>query len=245
MLDVWLGSVTRDAFLRTYLRRRALAQPATTRGAVPLLDWAVTAALLAADGTGPDVLTVARGRLFSGPAPRTPVAMHALVRAGVGFCVRHAERADAGLRRLADGFDVALGVAQIQVFATPGGTYGFGWHYDDEDVFIAQTAGAKDYYFRPNTVAADRTADATSFARYPDETSPLHTAHLIAGDFLYLPARWWHMALCRADALSISVGVVPRDAVLRAAAASRVRPDAAPDAGPAGVACPAGPAPPR
>ncbi len=41
----------------------------------------------------------------------------------------------------------------MQLYATPGGTYSFGWHYDFEDVFIAQTLGIKDYYLRDNTLA--------------------------------------------------------------------------------------------
>jgi hypothetical protein len=30
---------------------------------------------------------------------------------------------------------------------------------------------------------------------------------LIAGDWLYVPARWWHVAKCVEDSLSISLGV--------------------------------------
>jgi 50S ribosomal protein L16 3-hydroxylase len=99
------------------------------------------------------------------------------------------------------------GSAHVQLFVTPGRTHGFGWHYDDEDVFILQTVGVKDYYFRANTVAAEVAAHPDAFARFDVETSPLCTARLLAGDFLYLPARWWHMATCERDALSISVGV--------------------------------------
>jgi ribosomal protein L16 Arg81 hydroxylase len=95
------------------------------------------------------------------------------------------------------------------VFATPAGTHGFGWHYDLEDVFIAQTAGVKDYYFRPNTVEADTPFPPPDFSGYHKETSPLMTATLVPGDFLYVPSRWWHMALCKEDALSISVGLMP------------------------------------
>lgn len=78
---------------------------------------------------------------------------------------------------------------------SPGGTHGFGWHHDDEDVFIAQAAGVKDHYFRASTVAADLPADAAAFERYARETSALCTATLIEGDFLYLPSRGWHMAM--------------------------------------------------
>ena len=48
---------------------------------------------------------------------------------------------------------------------------------------------------------------AVSLEEFTAERSQLCAATLIAGDFLYLPARWWHMAVCQEDALSISVGV--------------------------------------
>lgn len=35
-------------------------------------------------------------------------------------------------------------------------------------------------------------------------------ARLHAGDWLYIPAYWWHIAMCEADALSVSVGVQTR-----------------------------------
>jgi 50S ribosomal protein L16 3-hydroxylase len=135
--------------------------------------------------------------------------------------VRHAERVDAAMAAVARRFaDDLPGEAQVQLFATPAGTYGFGWHWDWEDVFIAQTAGDKEYVFRDNTV--DRT---TPRARQPDfgtfrrETSPLASARLLPGDWLYIPARWWHVAArCHRDALSLSVGMFPDVAGLSAAA---------------------------
>jgi ribosomal protein L16 Arg81 hydroxylase len=33
------------------------------------------------------------------------------------------------------------------------------------------------------------------------------TARLFAGDWLYIPSRWWHMAKCIEDSLSISLGL--------------------------------------
>jgi len=131
---------------------------------------------------------------------------------GVGLAMRHTQRCTAQLRSLADEFEREVGEAQVQVFATPSETHGFSWHYDDEDVFIAQIAGKKDYYFRANTVAGHVPASSSAFPSFKQETSQLQAATLIAGDFLYIPARWWHMAICHEDALSISVGVFPRRA---------------------------------
>lgn len=219
MLAEWLGGMSTSEFRATHFRRRALAQAGTTAPARALLDWSRLDALLASKLERANVLIVARGREAPAPVPRSLVELRALMKRGIGLCIQHAERHDAGLASIAAAFAADGDVAQTQVFVTPGGTYGFGWHYDDEDVYIAQTVGTKDYYFRPNTVAAERAATPAAFARFALETAPLQTARLVAGDFLYLPARWWHMALCQADALSISVGVLPntRASTLRAA----------------------------
>lgn len=76
-------------------------------------------------------------------------------------------------------------------------------------MFIAQTIGVKDYFFRANTIEPEAPFPPRDFGRVRGETSPLMTATLVAGDFLYIPSRWWHMAQCREDSLSISVGVAP------------------------------------
>jgi 50S ribosomal protein L16 3-hydroxylase len=206
VLRDWLGSMPLDAFVADHLQRTPLARPAAAAAATQLLDWPALGRVLA---RAPDTLVVARGHLLPFPAPRALDEVRAYFRIGVGLCVRHTERCDAVLHELAEAFERDLGTAQVQLFVTPAGTHGFGWHYDDEDVFIAQTAGVKDYYFRPNTVTSERAAPA-QFARLAAETSPLHVATLVAGDFLYLPARWWHMAVCHEDSLSISIGVTAR-----------------------------------
>ncbi len=211
MLASWLGDVALDEFRTRHLGQTPIARPGTARTALPVLDWAILGEVLATTAPPPDVLVVARGQLLPYPAPRDLTELRAYFRIGVGLGMRHTQRCHANLRRVADAFERDLGASQVQIFATPGaGQHGFSWHYDDEDVFIAQTAGVKDYYFRPNTVSPEVTAHATVFQRFHDETSPIHTATLVPGDFLYIPARWWHMAICKEDALSISVGVFPR-----------------------------------
>lgn len=206
----WLGDTTIEQFHSQYLGRAAFAAPATVSVHPSLLDWELLATVLVAD-VAPDVLVVAKGQLLPLPPPRSLDELRAYLRMGIGLCLRHTERCHLAFRRLADAF-ADLGDAQVQLFVTPGGTHGFGWHYDDEDVFIAQTAGIKDYYFRANTVAAGQTARRADFHRITEESSTLCTATLVAGDFLYLPTRWWHMAVCQQTSLSISVGVTTNDA---------------------------------
>ncbi|HET9622956.1 MAG TPA: cupin domain-containing protein [Kofleriaceae bacterium] len=186
------------------------AQPSSCGPAAELFNWEVLGRVLA---DRPDALVVTGGKLLAHAPPRTLDEMHAYLSAGLGLCIRHGERHDDGLANVAQAFSV-FGRAHVQLFVTAGRTHGFGWHYDDEEVFIAQTAGHKHYYFRSNTVAADEPARGAIFARYPQERSPMAAATLIAGDFLYLPSRWWHMAVCEETALSISVGVAPTSAPL-------------------------------
>ena len=131
------------------------------------------------------------------------------MRRGIGLCIRRSERHDAALGTFTSSVSACLGRrVHLQVFATPAATHGFSWHYDAEDVFIVQTGGVKDYYFRENTVDR-RVPDGSKpdFSRFRAEKSPLQTARLVPGDCLYIPARWWHMAHCVETALSMSLGI--------------------------------------
>jgi ribosomal protein L16 Arg81 hydroxylase len=101
------------------------------------------------------------------------------------------------------------GDVSIQVYATPAGYRSFGWHYDCEDVFIVQTSGMKEYLLRRNTVNPAPTIDAMPRdMRLELETSPAIACTLIAGDWLYIPRGWWHVAAAIENSLSISVGVL-------------------------------------
>lgn len=206
MLRDWIAPLTLADFRATHFQKGAWAQPGSAKGSLGTLDWPALGRVLA---VGADAIVCAKGSNLPYPVPRDLDELRAYMRMGIGLAMRYTERADAGLRAVADSFGELPGTPQVQVFVTPAGTHGFGWHYDLEDVFIAQTAGEKDYYFRPNTVEADTPFPPPDFNGYHHETSPLMTATLVAGDFLYIPSRWWHMALCKQDALSISVGLMP------------------------------------
>jgi ribosomal protein L16 Arg81 hydroxylase len=201
-IEPWLGASLNE-FNARYRGRMPHAQPGTCLSAASYLDWQVLGRVLA---THPDTLVVAGGKLLKQPPPQTLDHLNEYLASGVGLCVRNAERHDPGLADVAAAFS-SFGRAQVQLFVTPARTHGFGWHYDDEEVFIAQTVGHKHYYFRANTVARDEPARGEVFQRYREERSPLCSSTLLAGDFLYLPSRWWHVAVCEETALSISVGV--------------------------------------
>jgi 50S ribosomal protein L16 3-hydroxylase len=209
-LAAWLAPDDCASFIANHLGRTPYAAAGQARDALPLFDWQTVDRVLKSD-KALDVLTVARGRLVDVRAPRSSGEARRLMHAGVSVVVRASERHDAGLRALADSFERVLpGEVHVQLYLTPAGTNSYGWHYDFEDVFIAQTAGVKDYYFRANTVTRDaHLGESLDFTAVTRETAPLLASRLVAGDWLYLPSRWWHLVKCVEDSLSISVGVMP------------------------------------
>jgi 50S ribosomal protein L16 3-hydroxylase len=216
MLDEWVRPMQVADFVSTTVRgQRPCAWPGAAASAVELFGWSTLDHVLCDDTA--DVLTVTGGQLVPGQAPRSLADVQVLMGRGVSVVVRGSERHDAGLARLAQSFAAVPGEVHVQLYATPGGTHSYGWHYDFEEVFIAQTLGAKDYYFRENTVAlASVLGDALDFTACRLERSPLLSARLLPGDWLYIPARWWHFVKCAETSLSISVGVMPPEAFRQA-----------------------------
>jgi ribosomal protein L16 Arg81 hydroxylase len=208
MLDQWLKPMTVSLFLRDYLRQQPYASPTSAKDAVRFFGWDGLEQILAHHQTA-DVLLVAGGKLVSEPTPRSLAEARTLMSRGIGLVVRRAEQYDPALARLASSLTQHIpGQANIQLFVTPAGTHGFSWHYDDEEVFIVQTHGTKDYFFRDNSLERKRRpGKAPDFSLSSKETSPIGTTRLIAGDWLYIPSRWWHVAKCVEDSLSISLGV--------------------------------------
>ncbi len=157
----------------------------------------------------PDCLVITRGKLVDRPRPTSLHELQRLFAQGIGIVVRRAERNSRELSQVGQELERDLpGEQRVLVFATPGGVHGFGWHYDAEDVFIIQTAGEKEYYFRRNTIdPAPRRGAQPDFSLVQRETSPMLSCRLLPGDWLYLPRGYWHVAQPRAHSLSISIGI--------------------------------------
>jgi ribosomal protein L16 Arg81 hydroxylase len=207
MLSKWINDLPRERFLADIFQRAPLARPGTAHHAIRLLNWDVVERLIA---SGADMLVVRNAKLRREEEPNTFAEAHALFRAGWSIVLRRCERHDPSLGQLARAFGEELeGDVSIQLYITPAGFHSFGWHYDCEDVFIAQTSGIKEYYLRANTVnPAPRLSEMPADMHYERETSPPIAATLVTGDTLYIPRGWWHAARATEDAMSISVGVL-------------------------------------
>jgi 50S ribosomal protein L16 3-hydroxylase len=209
MLRQWLAPQPVQEFLHGQLGKAPFARPGAAANVLPWFDWPELDRLLGAR-PAPDVLVASRGQLVDAPPPKNQADARQLLDRSLGIVIRKAERHHTRLAELARHFSLDLpGQVHIQIYATPTGTQTFGWHFDAEDVFIVQVSGIKDYYMRANTVAQDVTLTNPDFSVLRDETSPLMSARLIPGDWLYIPARWWHLVRSVEDALSISIGVMP------------------------------------
>lgn len=219
MFRDWMPPDELPIFHAAVRTRTPHARPGAAKDEVALLGWQTLDRVLGSPVPA-DVLTVARGRLVTAPRPRSAKDVQRLFRseARVSTVVRGSERHDDGLAALTRSFAESFpGEAHAQLYATPRGTYSYAWHYDLEDVFIVQTLGVKEYYFRDNTAARHtRLGDTLDFSLIRFETSQLMGTRLHAGDWLYIPRRYWHLVVSHEDSLSISIGIMPPDELARA-----------------------------
>lgn len=209
-LSDWLTSIAPEQFLEEHFQKAPHAEPGSARSAIPLMTWDKVAALVSSPSR-PDLIVAKEGRFLSGMDPSSADEARTLFEGGCSIVMRNLERHDDALRGLAASFRGSLleGEVQVHVFATPVRALGFGWHYDCEDVFIAQTAGVKEYFLRKNTVNPEPTLDTMPRdMQFERETSPLVATTLAAGDWLYIPRGWWHRGRGLDDCLSISIGVL-------------------------------------
>jgi 50S ribosomal protein L16 3-hydroxylase len=212
-LQTLLGNVPVQRFIADYFQRLPYSAAGQAAALCPLGSWDAMAAIL--DLPDADVLVCRRNEQHAGPRPRGADEARRLVDDGFTLLVRHAERHDERLARIARAFEADLAApVNVHFYCTPAGQFGFGWHYDAEEVFIVQTAGRKEYSLRKNTVnpwPLEETLPADM--RYEREIMPLVRCELAAGDWLYIPSGYWHMGQSRELALSLAIGVMPRTGI--------------------------------
>jgi ribosomal protein L16 Arg81 hydroxylase len=212
-LQALLGEFPIQRFIAEYFQRLPYSGAGLAKPLCELGTWESLTRILSQSSA--DTLVCRRNEQYSGALPKTASEAQGLVNEGYTLLVRHAERHDPELASLAAAFarDFAAPV-NIHMYCTPGGQFGFSWHYDAEEVFIVQTTGRKEYRLRKNTVnpwPIEETLPADM--RYEREIMPLVRCELAAGDWLYIPSGYWHMGESRETAISLAIGVQPRTAI--------------------------------
>jgi 50S ribosomal protein L16 3-hydroxylase len=203
-----LGDFPAQRFLEEFYHRLPFSRPGGATGIAPEIGWDRVRALV--ESTGADLLLSRRGQLTSEASAPSFDTVRRLYAEGFTITVRSAERHDPDLARLAGEFHADfLAPVNIHLYCTPSGGHGFGWHYDVEDVFVLQTEGAKVYSLRKNTVNPWPVLETMPRdLHFEREGSPVITCRLEAGDVLYIPAGWWHIAKTEAESKSLAVGLM-------------------------------------
>lgn len=200
-----VGADVADAFRREYPGRQPYAFPSTALDAVSIFSWDALDSVLR-NAAAHAIPSSCRRQAVNAPTPRRLADAHALLKGNRPFhSARVVVRRRARRARSRDGVRGSGRSAHSVV--RHGGTHGFGWHYDSEEVFIVQTDGAKDYYFRSNTIEPESANTGSDFSRFREETSQIGMARLNSRRLVVYPARWWHVAKCVEDSLSISIGI--------------------------------------
>ena len=211
-LQTLLGQTSLSRFVLDYYQRLPFSAGGAFQAAA-LADWGTLTALLGESGA--DVFICRRNERYAGDLPRDAAAATRLVQEGYTLLVRHAERHDARLARLAAAFERDFAsVANVHLYCTPAGEFGFGWHYDAEEVFIVQTVGRKQYALRKNTVnpwPLEETLPADM--QFEREIMPLWRCDLESGSWLYIPSGYWHRAEARELSISLAIGLAPHCAM--------------------------------
>lgn len=209
MFDEWLGTIPPAKFRAEIYRKQPFSMPDRAKRYTELATWGTIERLLRT--SPPDALVVRNGSLLAQSAPASFAEARKLHAAGCSLVLRHCERHDEGLARLAREVEREIGgEVAVQLYVTPAAFHSFGWHYDFEEVFIVQTLGEKEYWLRENTVNPRPTRETMpKDMQYERETSPTQACTLLPGDWLYVPGGWWHVAKAKKDSISLSIGVIP------------------------------------
>jgi 50S ribosomal protein L16 3-hydroxylase len=208
-----LGSVPTAAFIEQHYLKLPFALNGGCRQFANLGSWESVERILGQPGA--DTLVVKSGEQRSGPQTPSYAEARALHADGYTIVLRHVERRDPIIASFAAGFmrDL-LSPLDVHIYCTPASQFGFGWHYDAEDVFILQSEGCKEYSLRKNTVnpwpVLETMPNDMGFQR---EIMPLMKCTLSAGDWLYIPGGYWHRAQSREDSISVAIGVMATTAL--------------------------------
>jgi ribosomal protein L16 Arg81 hydroxylase len=209
-----LGDLAPGEFLGQYYTRVPYTRAGAAAGLTTFRGWPSVEPILAQEDV--DGFLAREGVMWEGGRLPSFPEVRALFAQGHTLVIRSAERHDAELARLAEGFlkDFAAKV-NVHVYCTPPARSGFGWHYDPEDVFILQTHGTKEYQLRKNTVNPwPLLAQMPKDLRYEREVMPVWSCVLRPGDWLYLPTGWWHSARAvDGDSVTLAIGLMTPSAI--------------------------------
>lgn len=212
-LEEMLAPLSLQEFSAEYLFRIPYAAPLSASRFKDLISWSLLEEILAVEHN--DCWLPFRGKLPDDPALSTGklsiAQMHEGFAEGRTILIRHSERAHPKLKAIAQDFsDIFQDPVDIQLYGTPAGEEGFDWHYDAEEVFVIQSAGEKEFRLRANTTFPWPVPSKVPQHKYfaAERPTPEIRCWLKPGDWLYIPAGYWHKARAITPSFHLSVGVM-------------------------------------
>lgn len=196
-------------YIKQYYRREPYAKPGLACSLINMFNLEVVRQILA---THSNCWLVQRGVLAQGSTGRMNFEdFISGFQGGQSLVIRHAEKANVFLSQLSTEFqNLFQAPIDIQLYATPANKEGFDWHYDLEDVFVFQTVGVKEFYLRKNKrpQQVEHRHLPKNFVLEEYCEGPEIRCLLYPGDYLYIPAGYWHKAKAQQNSFHISVGVM-------------------------------------
>jgi ribosomal protein L16 Arg81 hydroxylase len=214
ILKALLGETSLETFLNKNFTRLPYSAPDAARPLASYLDWTVVQKVLESKKATLRIVKDGAVTVDSEQMSYDQARKHYFE--GNTLVLRYAEKGHSLLKSLADDFAAPFRTeVDIQLYCTPAGHNAFGWHYDIEEVFVIQTKGSKEYTLRPNTVhPKPLLSSVPKDMGYENENGEQVLKVLMqAGDWLYIPSGWWHIARTQSESMHISVGLMPRSAV--------------------------------
>jgi len=213
ILEEMLSPLSLQEFSAEYLFRMPYAAPFKASRFKDLISWQILEDILKAEHD--DCWLPYRGKLPEDPrlssGKLTKTQMYEGFAQGRTILVRHAERSHPQLKSIADDFyKVFHDPVDIQLYGTPAQQEGFDWHFDAEEVFVIQSVGEKEFRLRANTTFPWPVPSSTPQHKFfaAERPSPEIRCWLKPGDWLYIPAGYWHKARAITPSFHLSVGIM-------------------------------------
>lgn len=212
ILESLLSPLSFAEFSKTYFDKEPYSAPYKASAMQNLVSWYLLNEILATGhnncwlpsrGKLPVDPTLSTGRLSFTQALKG-------YQEGRTVLVRHAEQAHPVLGNIAKDFNKLFNAPiDIQLYCTPAGQEGFEWHYDVEQVFVIQSAGEKEFRLRKNTTSPRPLSYENQKEHFLKEPPSAEIrCWLKPGDWLYIPAGYWHKAQALTNSCHLSVGVL-------------------------------------
>lgn len=192
-------------FVNAHFLRAPFAAPYTAEFLRERINWQLVAEVI--ENGADDCWFPKEGRLPEGADGKVTIEQAvAAFKEGRTVLLRRVERRHEEFLPLLQQFENAFDrEVDMQVYVTPASNEGLAWHRDNEEVFVFQSSGEKEFFLH----------EPCLYENFGNGRK-LHCL-LKGGDFLYIPAGWWHKARAVTDSFHLSVGVHWRNgAALRA-----------------------------